>query len=89
MKKLILLSLSALTIAACDTQVKNFVSIPSQAPLTPAPFVPTGNSQLKISPGSVMATSAANGIQATITPTQQKMSSASLGMQVGISKMSR
>ena len=90
MKHMIALIILSMTLAACDTQVKNFVDAvaPATPPTTP-PAPTAGTNAFKISPGQTAAVSANMGITATVTPTQQKMTSAQMGMTVGISRMTR
>ena len=86
-KYVFIISLTAL-LSACDTQVQDFVNVqPSVG--TPAGPTLNANAELKISPGNITATTATHRIEATITATNHQMTSSSLGMTVGIQKVSK
>lgn len=86
-KYLVIISFTAL-LSACDTQVQDFVDVKPPAPAPPSAEVNT-NAELKISPGNITATTATHRLEATITATNHQMTSPSLGMTVGIQKVSK
>jgi hypothetical protein len=89
MKQLLALMFISMTLAACDTQVKDFVdAVAPDVPTTP-PISTAGTNAFKVSPGETTAVSANLRLKANVTPTQHKMTSAQLGMTVGISRLTR
>lgn len=92
LSRLLLASLCAVFLSGCDTQLKDYVQGAERAPSLPPPGPPqvTGPIGVKFSGGQVRAASNSGtddvGMQATLSPTRQKLLGGSVGMTVGTSR---
>lgn len=82
------LFLALLALSACNSQVTDFVKgggEPSRSIASPI-INEDDSAALKVSPGSVVATSPAVTMQATVTVTKRTLSSAEVGAEVSLSR---
>jgi hypothetical protein len=90
---LLFITAIGVTLVGCDASVTDFVKSARPSNI-PAPNIPTdpvnpisnGANQFKISPSKINSKSANASLTANITPTRQVLSSANVGIEVGINR---